>query len=68
MFAAAGYGIGIGLELQMALYHYPGVIVRPVADVPTPATFIVTSKRPPSEALSHFVACVRQIECGMRLH
>jgi hypothetical protein len=68
MLAAAGYGIGIGLESQIALYRYPGVSVRPVADVPTTATFIVTSNRAPSEALSHFVRRVRQIEYGTRLH
>jgi DNA-binding transcriptional LysR family regulator len=68
MLAAAGYGVGVGLESQIALYRYPGVIVRPVADMPTTATFIVTSNRAPSEALSHFVHRVRQIEYGTRLH
>jgi DNA-binding transcriptional LysR family regulator len=68
MLAAADYGVGIGLESQIALYRTPGVIVRPVADAPAPATFIVTPNRPSSETLRHFVARVRQIGRGMRLH
>jgi DNA-binding transcriptional LysR family regulator len=68
MLAAAGFGIGVGLASQIALYRAPGVIVRPVADLPATATFLVTSERPRSEALRHFVARVRRIEGGMRLH
>ena len=68
MLAAAGYGVGAGLASQIALYRAPGVIVRPVADLPATATFLVTSERPSSEALSHFVARVRQIEGRTTLH
>ena len=68
MLAAAGYGVGVGLASQIALYHTPGVIVRPVADLPATAPFLVTSERPPSEALNHFLAHVRQIEGRTPLH
>ena len=69
MLTAAGYGVGVGLASQIALYHhYPGVIVRPVADAPATATFIVTPNRPLSETLSHFVRRVRQIGRRTRLH
>jgi hypothetical protein len=53
----------------MALYCHPDVIVRSVADdVPTTATFLVTpDDRPPSEALSHFMARARQIGRMTRL-
>jgi DNA-binding transcriptional LysR family regulator len=68
MLAAAGYGVGVGLASQIALTHYPGVIVRPVADAPATATFIVTPNRAASETLSHFVARVRQIGHRTRLH
>ena len=34
MLTAAGFGVGIGLASQIALYRTPGVIVRPVADRP----------------------------------
>jgi DNA-binding transcriptional LysR family regulator len=62
MLAAAGYGIGIGLESQIALYRHPEVIVRPVADdVPRLATFLVIPDRPPSHDLGHFIARVQQI-------
>jgi hypothetical protein len=64
MLAAAG----VGLESQMARYRHPGVIVRPVADAPATETFLVTPERPSSEALSRFLARVRQIEYGTRLH
>lgn len=69
MLAAAGFGIGIGLASQIALYRTPGVIVRPVADdAATTTTFLVLPDRPPSEALHRFVAQVRQIEGATRPH
>jgi DNA-binding transcriptional LysR family regulator len=68
MLAAAGFGVGVGLASQIALYRAPGVSVRPVADLPATATFLVTSDRPHSDALNHFVARVRQIKGGIRLH
>jgi DNA-binding transcriptional LysR family regulator len=62
MLAAAGYGIGVGLESQIALYRHPGVIVRPAAhDAPATATFLLTPDRPLSNELSRFVRRVRQI-------
>ncbi|MDR0439993.1 MAG: LysR family transcriptional regulator [Candidatus Accumulibacter sp.] len=61
MLAAAGYGIGVGLESQIALYKHPEVIVRPVADAPMTATFLVTPNRPPSATLNHFVRRVQKI-------
>jgi DNA-binding transcriptional LysR family regulator len=62
MLAAAGYGIGVGLESQIKLYSHPDVIIRPVADdVPMAATFIVMLDKPPSDELDHFIARVQQI-------
>jgi DNA-binding transcriptional LysR family regulator len=62
MLAAAGYGIGVGLESQITLYRHPDVIVRPIADdVPAMATYMVIPDRPPSDELSHFVTRVQQI-------
>lgn len=62
MLAAAGYGIGVGLESQITLYSHPGVIVRPVADdAPTLATFMVIPNKPLSDELIHFITCVQQI-------
>jgi DNA-binding transcriptional LysR family regulator len=62
MLVAAGYGIGVGLESQIARYNHPEVIVRPVTDdVPNTATFIVTPDRPSSDELSRFINRARQI-------
>ena len=62
MLAAAGYGIGVGLESQLAFYRHSDVIVRPVAgDVPATATFLLTPDRPPSDELERFIRRVRQI-------
>ncbi|GHU35142.1 LysR family transcriptional regulator [Betaproteobacteria bacterium] len=62
MLAAAGYGIGVGLESQITLYRHPDVIVRPVADdAPTPATFMVIADKPPSDELIHFITRVQKI-------
>ena len=56
MLVAAGYGIGLGLESQIALYSHPDVIIRPVADeVPNTATFIVVPERPVSRELERFI-------------
>ena len=64
MLAAAGYGIGVGLESQITLYRYSGVIVRPVADDIPAATFMLVPDRPRSDELSRFMARVRQIGHG----
>ncbi|MDR0441701.1 MAG: LysR family transcriptional regulator [Candidatus Accumulibacter sp.] len=68
MLTAAGFGIGIGLASQIALHRTPGVTVRPVADLPATAIFLLTSDRPPTAELSHFVTRVRQIGSGARLY
>ncbi|CAI2479861.1 Cyn operon transcriptional activator [Serratia ficaria] len=62
MLVAAGYGIGIGLESQMALYSHPDVIVRPVADeVPDSTTFIVVPDRPASKEMERFIKRAQEI-------
>ena len=62
MLAAAGYGIGVGLESQLAFYRHSDVIVRPAAgDAPATATFLLTPDRPLSDELKRFVRHVRQI-------
>jgi DNA-binding transcriptional LysR family regulator len=62
MLVAAGYGIGVGLESQIALHSHPDVIIRPVTDdVPSTTTYIVITDRPPPEELSRFIDRARQI-------
>ncbi len=62
MLVAAGYGIGIGLESQIALYSHPDVIIRPVADeVPNTATFIVVPEKPASKELERFIKRAQEI-------
>lgn len=62
LLVAAGYGIAVGLDSQLALYKHPGVIIRPVADdVPSAATFIATLDQSPSPELSRFIARAHRI-------
>lgn len=62
MLVAAGYGIGVGLESQIALYSHPDVIIRPVSDdIPSTATFITMLDQPPSEELSRFIARAQRV-------
>lgn len=62
MLVAAGYGIGIGLESQIALYSHPNVIIRPVAEsVTSVATFVVVSERPRSNELERFIKRAQKI-------
>lgn len=62
MLVAAGYGIGLGLESQTALYNHPDVIIRPFTDdVPSTLTFIARLDKPPSEELSRFIARAQQV-------
>lgn len=62
MLVAAGYGIGIGLESQIALYNHPDVIIRPVVDeVPNAATFIVVPEKPASKELERFIKRAQEI-------
>ncbi|HBO0859792.1 LysR family transcriptional regulator [Pseudomonas aeruginosa] len=63
MLVAAGYGVGVGLESQVALYSNPDVIVRPLTDdVPSSTTFIVRSDRPPTPELSRFIQRAQHLE------
>ncbi|WP_413730216.1 LysR family transcriptional regulator [Sodalis sp. RH22] len=56
MLVAAGYGIGIGLASQLALYAHPDVIVRPMQDdVPDTSTFFVLLERDPEPAIARFL-------------
>lgn len=65
MLVAAGYGIGIGLESQIALYNHPDVIIRPVVDeVPNAATFIVVPEKPASKELERFIKRAQEIGRG----
>ncbi|QNE50844.1 LysR family transcriptional regulator [Klebsiella michiganensis] len=62
MLVAAGYGVGIGLKSQIALYSHPDVIIRPVADeVPNVATFIVVPEKPVSSELERFMKRAQEI-------
>ena len=60
MQVAAGYGIGIGLESQLALYDNPTIIVRPLDDDLFITTFIVISKAASPE-LKRFIDRAQQI-------
>ncbi|MBJ7223618.1 MULTISPECIES: LysR family transcriptional regulator [unclassified Brenneria] len=56
MLVAAGYGVGIGLASQIALYSHPEVIIREVVDdIPNTATFIVTTEKERSPELERFI-------------
>jgi DNA-binding transcriptional LysR family regulator len=63
MFVAAGYGIGVGLKSQLALYRHPDVILRPVTDdVPGIEVFLATPDRPLStlsDELKRFIERAR---------
>lgn len=59
---AAGYGIGLGLETQAALFHHPDVILRPGADDQyCVLTYIVTTDDPVSPPLERFIERARRI-------
>ncbi|WP_423357512.1 LysR family transcriptional regulator [Pseudomonas citronellolis] len=60
---AAGYGIGLGLESQVTLYHHPEVIIRHFTDeVPSVEIIISMLDKPPSEELERFIE--RAIQAG----
>lgn len=62
MLVAAGYGIGIGLQSQLALYNYPDVVVRSILDSNAFAsTFIVTPSAHSSPSLERFMKRAQQI-------
>jgi len=53
---AAGYGIGVGLESQITLYHHPDVIIRHFTDeVPSVEIIISTPGKTTSEELGRFI-------------
>ncbi|MGQ5288495.1 LysR family transcriptional regulator [Pectobacterium actinidiae] len=61
MLVAAGYGIGIGMESQAALFSHSDIVIRPVVDeVPDTETFIVTQE-PVSLELERFIRRAQQI-------
>ncbi|HCF0987714.1 TPA: LysR family transcriptional regulator [Pseudomonas aeruginosa] len=56
MLVAAGYGIAICLDSQIALFNHPDVVVRPVArEVPDTSTFMVTAQKERSPELTRFI-------------
>jgi len=60
---AAGYGIGLGLESQVTLYHHPDVIIRHFTDeVPSAEIIISMLDKPPSEEIERFIE--RAIQAG----
>ncbi|VFR30452.1 Transcriptional regulator, LysR family [plant metagenome] len=62
MLVAAGYGIGIGLEPQLALYRHPDAIIREATDdVPSTATFAVTTEGNRPAELERFINRARAI-------
>ncbi|WCM86807.1 LysR family transcriptional regulator [Acidovorax sp. NCPPB 3576] len=62
MLVAAGYGVGIGMQSQAALYDHPNVIVRPMVDeIPDVPTFIVISDENTSPETTRFIQRARQI-------
>lgn len=62
MLVAAGYGIGVGLASQIALYNHPDVVIRPVSeDIPDTVTFIVIQSGPTNEELSRFLERAQQL-------
>ncbi|EKY3918167.1 LysR family transcriptional regulator [Enterobacter hormaechei] len=63
MLVAAGYGIGIGIKSQIALYRHSDVVIRPMADeIPDTPTFVVTSDKTISPELQRFIK--RALEIG----
>lgn len=63
MLVAAGYGIGIGLASQIALYTHPDVIVRPLFDQALEVTtsIITSDERQTSPELERFMVRAREI-------
>lgn len=62
MLVAAGYGIGFGIESQIATYARNGVVVRPVDDRFSDInTYIFYPDKPISRQLEHFIARAKSI-------
>jgi len=62
LLVAAGYGIGIGLESQLALYCNPDVIIRPVSGkISLATTFLVVADSPLSQELDRFIQRAHRI-------
>lgn len=59
---AAGYGIGVGLTSQAALYRHDDVILRPAADDHAcVSTYLATTADPASPQLARFIERARRI-------
>ena len=62
MFVAAGYGLGLCLESQVALYCHPNVVLRKILgaqeEIPT---FMVRTNRNTSEELERFILRAKRI-------
>ncbi|WP_211460827.1 LysR family transcriptional regulator [Collimonas silvisoli] len=62
MLVAAGYGIGLALESQVALYCHPGVVIRQILDDnAVAATFLVRPNRIPSPELERFFLRAKRV-------
>ncbi|MGV8399228.1 LysR family transcriptional regulator [Pseudomonas aeruginosa] len=62
MFVAAGYGIGMALESQAAVYSHPNVVVREIRDeVEEAPTFLVRPNHPLSPELERFIARTKKV-------
>ncbi|WJV25676.1 MULTISPECIES: LysR family transcriptional regulator [Pseudomonas] len=62
MFVAAGYGIGLALESQVALYSHPSVVIREIRDeVADAETLLVRPDRPASPELDRFVQRMKKV-------
>ncbi|AZD86796.1 Transcriptional regulator, LysR family [Pseudomonas chlororaphis subsp. aureofaciens] len=62
MFVAAGYGIGLALESQVALYCHPSVIIRSIQkEIAEAPTFLIRSNRTASPELERFLLRAKKI-------
>lgn len=62
LLVAAGYGIGIGLQSQAALYQVPDIILRPIADEDAiVSTYIVRHREPAPPELQRLVERARRV-------
>lgn len=63
MLVAAGYGIGMGLTSQLAIFAYPDVIIRPMhEEVPDTTTYFVTLERNHPPTLARFIQRAETID------
>lgn len=65
MLVAAGYGIGFGLESQIATHTRPDVVIRPVDDrFSDVKTYIVYSDRPVPQHVQKFIDRAKAVGAG----